>query len=261
MLEPKNIFMLGNSCTGKSSFASKICQQTAMVELDDTWALHEIFQGDELICQHYDDSDFIEKWQFFIASLCFTKELWPKNISELKKPLFSISKASGGFVITDPTIWDVILKLTAATMVKDQQYIFVFARGNDVDYGRLTGTSSHKVYNHALELIFTTIGYVDECMALYFQSPISNRISRNEERYRLGYHKISKRGMFKIYYDENISFSNENGIDYIVTTFGNIPTLTVDVPELSEIERASFYEVTYQKALSFYQAATGINDA
>lgn len=210
MIEPKNIFALGNPCTGKSSFASTICQQTAMVELDDAWPLYEIFQGDKLIYQHSEDSSFIEKWQCFSASLRFTKDLWPKNINELKKPLFSIPQMAGGFVITDPNIWDVILKLTAATMAKTHQHIFTFARGNDVNYGRLTGTKSHEVYNRAIELIFTTIGYIDECMALYFQSPISSRISRNEERYLLGHHKISKRGMLEIYHDENINFLPES---------------------------------------------------
>lgn len=239
-MDPWLIFIIGTSCSGKSSFIRAI-NANDYICLDDAKPLYKFFKADELLIS--DQKEF----QSFISANGI-KSFYPTN-----KP-HSIAVPSGGYRITNPAVWDYILQLTAAEVLQGKKYIIEFSRGVDPVYLQAFDIQSDEIYKRSIESIINHIPaeFVKKSLIINMYANFENRMNRNYQRRASGGHFVNENSMKTIYKTDIFAFdrlSKDTGFFY--SNGSRIPVYSFE--NLESNDPQEIFLTNYKNALDFYQ--------
>jgi hypothetical protein len=237
-IKPWLIFILGTSCSGKSSFIRAV-NTDEYINLDDAKPLYKFFTADEMLITGQGNFDE------FISQ---------NNISDFYKIKQPHSKPveTGGYRITNPAVWDYILQLTAMDVKPGNKYILEFARGVDPEYINAFSIKPEDVYERSIGTIIQNIPteFRDKSLIISIHADFDNRLARNHERRRKGGHFVSENSMKTIYKSDIFKFDTADGNTGM---FNNIPVYSFENAETkNETQEKDNFIGHYQTAIAFY---------
>ncbi len=197
---PNLIFIIGPSCSGKSSMSQIISRlHPEYSVLDDVVPLYKIFNADILLHQN----KLPEFWNYVKSN---NLDLYYRQENPLP---YSHPNPQGGFLIDNPMVWNVVLAILSNQIVSDYN-IVEFSRGNDIKYNQFFKINNKDVYPLSFDCLCHNISepVLKKSLILNIDSPIDVRKQRNIERYKNGGHLVSENTMDTVY-KENI-FSAKN---------------------------------------------------
>jgi hypothetical protein len=235
MNNPWLIFVIGTSCSGKSSFADTI-KTDEYTYLDDATPLYKFFKADVLL------SSGAKEFQNFIKE---------NNIESFytAQKTHSYAVDTGGYRITNPAVWDYVLQLTAKEVLVGNKYIIEFSRGIDPVYMKAFNVQPKDVYKRAFANIIDNIpdSFKDNSLIINIQADFESRVNRNFARREKGGHFVNIHSMNTIYKSEIFEFEH---INKNAGFFNSIPVYSFQNKE-SENQKTMFLK-NYQNALNFY---------
>lgn len=247
---PDIIFVIGNPCTGKSSFSEMILKNGEYEKIDDFSVLKEIFEGDEIIYNNLNKPYFEKKWNIFLDKTIYTKKIWP-NFKDIKGTIYSNPNETGGFNIVDCSVWNLVLEISAKKIKKGKKYIFEFSRGYDKGFSRLYNIKKEDVYKTSFEKIYNSIDKNSIILVLYFKSTLDQRLKRNQERYKNGGNLVSEKGMNEIYKEDFIKTERKNGIEFLTVCNKKFPVYFIENPDLKKEKREAYFLNEYNSSLRY----------
>ena len=239
---PKLIFIIGTSCSGKSSFIRAI-DAADYICLDDVKPLYKIFKADELRRRNLKEfREFIVKNN--LESFC------------AEDKTNSIAVDGGGYRITNPAVWDYILQITASEIIQGGKYIIEFSRGLDDAYIRAFNISAEDVYKRSLLNVIEYISpdFINDALIINIYSDFTKRFARNYQRRANGGHFVNEKSMSTIYKSDIFAFEHfdSNTGVFVVGTF-KIPVYSFENKDCSDMRVANeTFMSHYKAALNFY---------
>jgi len=244
-MNPKLIFIIGTACSGKSSFIRAI-NVNDYICLDDAKYLYKFFRADELLRQH--SSKFND---FIIRNGLQPYYTEPKPNS--------IAVPSGGYRITNPTLWDYILQMAAKEAQVGNKYIIEFARGFDSVYVKTFDITPDQIYPRAISNILNNIPQElkNHSLIINIYADFAGRFMRNYQRRESGGHFVNENSMKTIYKSDIFSFEHIDANTGFFSVMGQkIPVYSFENTNcLNESIRSNNFIKHYQKALDFYAEA------
>lgn len=237
---PELIFIIGPSCSGKSSLSRTICRINSKYSvLDDVSPLYKIFQADTLWHQHQTNSFFK-----------LIKENDLECYYDKKKPLpYSYPNVKGGYLIDNPATWNIVLEILGK-QIKNKYTIVEFSRGSDKDYNAAFNISDDDVYPLSFSYLCQNINHLllEKALILNIDAPLEIRKSRNRQRFEQGGHLVAENTMDTIY-EKNI-FKSEQPYFFIKDI--KIPVFSIK-NDKNSIDISDFFIKEFQNAIKFYQ--------
>lgn len=191
---PSNIIVLGNPCTGKTTFINILTKYFDVYsKIDDIKPLQEVFYIDDTIRKNVAilmESEFNKNIRYCKDIIEEYKMDCPK-INYYTKP----SKNKKGHDIIRPVLWDKIIEYA----IRDDNNInkiIEFSRGKDELYEKEYGED---VYQKSIKEIFKYLVNKNDTIIINIKAPYSIRIERNKERAKSGGHYVSDNAMEKVY--------------------------------------------------------------
>lgn len=198
------IFIIGPSCSGKSSMSQNIRRlHPEYSVLDDAIPLYKIFAADKLLHQHK-LNDF---WKF-------VKEQDIDTFYDKGDPcVFSHPNPSGGYLIDNPIVWNIVLTILGK-QITSQYTIVEFSRGCDVKYNQFFDITDQEVYPLSFHYLCQNIPsfLLEKALIINIDAPLDIRNQRNINRYKNGGHLVSESTMNTVY-KTNIFSMNNSFID------------------------------------------------
>lgn len=191
---PNNIIVIGNPCTGKTTFINILTKYFDVYsKIDDVKPLQEVFYMDDTIRKNADiltDSKFNKNIIYSKDIIEEYKISYPK-INYYTKP----SKNKKGHDIIRPILWNKIIEY-AIMDNNSKNKIIEFSRGKDEQYEKEYGED---VYQKNIKEIFKYLVNKDDTIIINIKSPYNTRIERNKKRAKRGGHYVSDNTMEKVY--------------------------------------------------------------
>lgn len=190
-MKPDLLFIIGPSCSGKSSMANVIRQQDpSYQQLDDVTPLYQIFHADELLHEKR-ENDFHK----FINENNLTAYYDTKN-----PVVYSIPNLAGGYQILNPAVWNIVLSILG-TQIKSAKCIIEFSRGSDHNYNQMFNVSDDAVYKKSFDCLCADIPQtlLNKAMIIDINAPLDIRRQRNIVRFHNGGHLVSEKTMDTVY--------------------------------------------------------------
>lgn len=242
VIKPWVIFVLGTSCSGKSSFIRAV-NTNEYINLDDAKPLYKFFTADAMLITRRGNFDE------FILQNSIT------DFYQTRKP-HSKPVETGGYRITNPAVWDYILQLTAIDVKPGDKYMIEFARGIDPEYINAFSIKPEDVYKRSIEAIIQNIPteFREKSLIISISADFDSRIARNHERRRKGGHFVSENSMKTIYksdifefdkIDKNTGMFDSKNVRIPVYSFENNETMDENQEKVNFIKH-------YQNAIAFY---------
>jgi predicted ABC-type ATPase len=242
-MKPKIVIVIGSSCAGKSTFVkyyNKYFNNTYN-EIDDYWALQEIFE--------MDDSLWKGNFQEFILyknKLKYCFEIWETYINaiekgkDVKQYLCTKYAIGGGHNIIKPLLWNKILKFSLRDIKKNEFYIIQFSRGEDFSQNKIMSSNA---YDESLQIIVNSFDSVENILIVNIVAGFNLRKKRNTNRYLNGGHYVSEETMSNVYKNNIFLFNKtlENWGYKIINNF-KIPVYQIiNNKDLKEINKNSYF--------------------
>jgi len=239
-MKPNLIFIIGPSCSGKSSMSKSICRLYPEYSvLDDAVPLYNIFAADTLLHQN----KLSEFWEFAKANAIET--YYDKD-----DPCFySHPNPEGGFVIDNPIVWNIILTILGKQINTDYS-IIEFSRGNDVKYNQFFDITNQEVYPISFNCLCKNIptSVLKKSLIINIDAPLDIRCKRNINRYKNGGHLVSENTMNTIYEKDIFNTSNS----YINIKKVKIPVVHIE-NQNDCADFSLFLQNEFVKALNCYR--------
>lgn len=209
----KNIFVLGNSCSGKSLFCRVLLgylDSYSFEYQDDYEILKQIFKLNKEL------KDMSNKQRnIFLTELFLSKKRVENHEYQDLKKLFSNQKMineyeistifndDGSFNIINQEIWHVILELLFEKG-KNKNKIIEFARGDSDIYLNHFNINLGEHYKYHLSMLATNKKIeLSNTFIVYITSPLNIRILRSYKRKREGGHFVSEDTMKEVYKNDS----------------------------------------------------------
>lgn len=244
-MKPDLLFIIGPSCSGKSSLANIIRQQDPSYQLlDDVTPLYQIFHADELLHEKR-ENDFCK----FISENNLTAYYDTKN-----PIVYSIPNNAGGYQILNPAVWNIVLSILGA-QVKSTKCIIEFSRGSDHNYNQMFNVSDDAVYKKSFESLCADISQtlLNKALIIDINAPLDIRKQRNIVRFHNGGHLVSEKTMDTVYQQDvflcdNIQSVNIKGSEIPVFFIKNdINLANMDVFLIQEFKKSLNYYRSVKK--------------
>ncbi len=237
---PELIFIIGPSCSGKSSMSQVICRiHSEYSVLDDVSPLYKIFQADRLLHQQQTDSFF-----------SFIKEHNLESYYDKNKPVsYSHPNFQGGYLIDNPVVWNIVLTILGK-QIKNKYTIVEFSRGSDSNYNNAFNIIDDEVYPLSFSCLCRDINplFLEKALIMNIDAPLDARKKRNKHRFENGGHLVAENTMNTIY-RKNI-FNDEQ--TYFLINDIKIPVFSIK-NDKNNIDVLDFFINEFQKAIKFYQ--------
>lgn len=242
-MKPELLFIIGPSCSGKSSMANIIRQQDpSYLLMDDVTPLYQIFHADELL-HNKKKNDFHK----FICENNLTAYYDTKNPF-----VYSIPNNGEGYQILNPTVWNIVLSILGAQVIKSSKYIIEFSRGSDCNYNQMFNVTDSDVYKKSFECLCVDIppALLDKAMIIDMNAPLDIRKHRNIIRFHNGGHLVSEKTMDTVYKRDIFLCSN--------TQYFNIKGIEVPVfyikNDMNSASMDKFFIQEFKKSLDYYRS-------
>lgn len=216
-MKPNLIFIIGPSCSGKSSMTQAICKLYPEYSvLDDTVPLYQIFNADNLLNQKK-----MEDFWKFVKSKDIDMYYDKQNPCS-----YSHSNLSGGYLIDNPVLWNIVLTILGK-QVNISPHIIEFSRGNDTKYNQFFNITEEDVYPLSFNYLCQNISpsLLKQSLILNMDASLDTRKKRNLNRYKKGGHLVSEHTMDTIYKKDIFRISdhtiNINNIEIPVVRINN----------------------------------------
>lgn len=239
-MKPSLIFIIGPSCSGKSSMSQAICELCPDYSvLDDVVPLYKFFHADELLYQH----KLHEFWKF----------VQENNIDiyyDINQPCpYSHPNNLGGYLIDNPVVWNIVLTILGK-QINSEYSIIEFSRGSDFKYNQFFNIKDEDVYPMSFEFLCENISssILKKSIILNIDTPLDIRKKRNIFRYQNGGHLVSENAMDSVY-RKNI-FSKKN--NSIIIKNINIPIFNINNQNNGK-DYFSFLKKEYINVLNYYK--------
>ena len=243
-MKPNLIFIIGPSCSGKSSMSQAICSLYPEYSvLDDTIPLYKIFAADNLLHQN--------KLQDFWK---FVKESSIDMYYDQDAPCFySHPNNQGGYLIDNPIVWNIVLTILGKQINSDYTVI-EFSRGNDPKYNQFFDINDRDVYPVSFNYLCQTVpsSLLKNSLIIDINAPLEIRKERNLNRYKNGGHFVSEKTMNTVYKED--VFDVQNNIISIKET--KIPIVYIK-NQTNCSNPSSFLQNEFIKALICYREYHG----
>lgn len=219
---PNNIVVIGNSCSGKTTFVDFFKQYFDIyADIDDLKPLLEMFMIDDV-----SRNNDIIKLKEIETKIKYMKEIYNIYIKKFPNIEHYSIKEGEGHDIIEPILWDIILR-KAVMIDKEKNNIIQFSRGKDAKYEKELGND---VYSRSLLEIINSLENKKDLIIINLTSDLDIRKKRNYIRFENGGHFVSDNTMDNIYnqdifnykqIDENRGYITLDNNDYPVYTINN----------------------------------------
>lgn len=229
---PKHIIVIGNPCSGKTTFADFMIDYFSnyYTSIDDHGALCDVFELDDCIRSASDAFEILNKFKLKKKAQAVVNDyLNLYGSSVLESSLYSIQNSNGGHDILRPELWDIILEESLFGVRPDKNYIFQLSRGTDQQYMRYKSISKQQVYDDSLLMIIRKLCCpANEILIVNLTADYKTRTLRNKHRASHGGHYVSDLAMKNIYSEDVFAqkYSDKSGI-LTIDTF-SVPYITID---------------------------------
>ena len=241
-MKPDLLFIIGPSCSGKSSLVNVIQRQDpSYLLLDDVTPLYQIFHADELLHEKR-ENDFYK----FISENNLTAYYNTKN-----PVVYSIPNRMGGYKILNPAVWNIVLSILGR-QIKSTKCIVEFSRGSDPNYNLMFNVSDDAVYKRSFDCLCSDIPQtlLDKALIIDINAPLDIRKQRNIVRFHKGGHLVSEETMDTVYKQDVFSCGNTQTI--------NIKGCEVPVffikNDMNSTNMNFFLIQEFQKSLNYYRS-------
>lgn len=245
---PNNIIVIGNSCSGKTTFINYLKKYYDIyTDVDDLEPLLETFMLD-------DESLVLSKDQFtkLKDKLKFMDNIYNEYIANYDNINHYTKKAiyGNGHDIIRPILWDMILE-KAVSVLHSENNIIQFSRGKDELYEHEFGKN---VYKRSIDSILDYLPLKDKTVIVNLISPLTVRKERNAKRYENGGHFVSEDTMDNVYDKDYFSYVETAGsIGYIEVKKQKYPVITIcNDKTLSPVELNSFLYYNLERVVNYY---------
>ena len=243
-MKPKLIFIIGPSCSGKSSMSQAICSLYPEYSvLDDAVPLYKIFTADKLLHQNK-LKDF---WKF-------ARENSIDMFYDQEDPCFySHPNNQGGYLIDNPIVWNIVLTILSKQINSDYT-IIEFSRGSDPKYNQFFGIKDWDVYpisfNYLCQNVHSSL--LKNSLIIDIDSPLEIRKERNLNRYKNGGHLVSEKTMNTVYKEDVF-----NGPDNVISIKDTKIPIVYIKNQTNYSNPSSFLQNEFIKALICYREYHG----
>lgn len=193
-MKPNLIFIIGPSCSGKSSMSQAICSlHPEYSVLDDAVPLYKIFTADNLLHQN----KLTDFWKF-------AKENSIDMYYDPEDPCFySHPNDQGGYLIDNPIVWNIVLTILGKQINSDYTVI-EFSRGSDHKYNQFFDTDDLDVYPISFNYLCQNVpsSLLKNSLIIDIDAPLAIRNERNLNRYKNGGHLVSEKTMNTVYKED-----------------------------------------------------------
>ena len=245
---PNNIIVIGNSCSGKTTFINYLKKYYDIyMDIDDLEPLVETFMLD-------DKSLVLSKEQFarLKNNLTFMKNIYEEYFESYGDINHYTIKAldGNGHDIVRPILWDMILE-KAVSVLHSENNIIQFSRGRDELYEKEFGEN---VYKRSIESMIDYVPNKENTIIVNLVSPLDIRKKRNYIRYENGGHFVSEDTMDKVYDKDYFSYTKtEYNTGYIVVKNKKYPVITIyNDKTFNTIELDEFLYYNLDRVINYY---------
>lgn len=239
-MKPNLIFLIGPSCSGKSSMSQMICSlHPEYSVLDDAVPLYKIFNADELLHQN----KLHHFWEF-------AKENGIDTYYDSEDPYFySHPNPKGGYLIDNPIVWNIVLTILGK-QISSEYTIIEFSRGSDPKYNKFFDINDQDVYPISFNYLCQNISssLLKQSLIINIDAPLEIRKKRNVNRAKNGGHLVSEKTMNSVY---------KNDVFYSQDNFINIKNIKIPIVyiknQIDYPDFSSFLQNEFIKALKYYK--------
>ncbi len=250
---PQLIIVIGNSCSGKSTFVEFLNKVTsnAYNNYDDFQALNEVFNMDTLLWNNN-----IDGFNKYTNQIKFSHNIKKEYINNHFKRefLYTTPTNDGGHKIIKLSLWDKIIEYIVDKINFSQKNIIQFARGNMHPELYNYKSALKEIYSKCPEYI------AKKSVIVHLISSLNIEKKRNINRKRQGGHFVSEHVLETIYNNTNLSYLSDDGNYYINLNKYKIPVFRIintkqfskkklEVFLMQEINRL-YYEISLTSILS-----------
>lgn len=270
-MKPQTIFfILGNSCSGKSTLTKEIVKQNPQFNaFDDYSVLHEIFEFDEymrhfMLSNDYTIKDILTELDKFKSRTIYLNEKIAGLINTFKhsdsKPqsiaLGTIRNSDGSHKILNLNLWHEILSiLFSKVLVSASPSLVEFARGDQDEYLNYFDIQPGESYRYHLNRLVNEGVNLEQSKIIYIKSELESRIHRSIKRKEKGGHFISPKAMKDIYESDSFleKLINHNGKNSLTIKSKAIPVYVIDnSSDLSDDKLVQKLSVEASKAIEYF---------
>ncbi len=247
-LLPSHIIVLGNSCSGKTTFIKSLRSIYDIYEnIDDLKPLLEMFLIDDISYNHTK-----EKFRTIENKLEYMEEIYHSYLTNFNNIEHYTEKSENGhgYNIIKPILWDLILK-KALSKSKGRNVIIEFSRGKDPSYEKEFGTD---VYKRSIKLILNELHNTENVMIINLRSDLYIRKIRNEKRRKDGGHFVAEKTMNSVYKEDLFNYVHTaKNCGYIIIDSQRYPVYSIkNNTNMNKIELNTFFTDNLNKMLEYY---------
>ena len=247
ILLPNNIIVIGNSCSGKTTFINYFKKYYNIYsDIDDLAPLLETFMLDDLLYQNK-----IEEFKKIKNEIKYVNKIWEEyndninSINHYTKP----ANLGNGHDIIRPILWDYIIQM--AIVNPETHNIIQFSRGKDELY---ESQFSQNAYFRSIKNFIDNSENNSNSIIVNLVSSLKIRKNRNRIRFENGGHYVSDDTMDNVYSKDIFEYTKTGeNFGYLLVDGRTIPVYTiVNDKTLSEIELNKFLEYNVNKVIEYY---------
>ena len=249
---PQNIIVIGNSCSGKSTFINYFKEQFNIYsDIDDLAPLLEMFKIDD-ISRSGNINDLIN----IKKDIKYMNDIYQQYLDNYDNiDHYSIKTFNGGHDIVKPVLWDIILKKSVKKN-KSRNNIIQFSRGCDELYEKEIG---HDVYNRNILEVINILKTTKNLLIINIVSDLDIRKKRNLIRYQNGGHFVSMETMNKVYNSDIFNYNQlSNNKGFILLNNIKYPVYTIKNNKmLSPFELKKFLMYNVNEIIKYFNSLEG----
>lgn len=246
-LLPNNMIVIGNSCSGKTTFINYFKNLYDIYsDIDDLGPLLETFMLDDLLYQNK-----IGEFKKIKNILKYVSKIWEEyndninSVNHYTKP----AKLGDGHDIIRPILWDYIIQYSV--MNSEKYNIIQFSRGCDKLYDI---EFSENAYFRSINGFINDLQNSDNCIIVNLVSSLELRKNRNKIRFENGGHYVSDETMNNVYSKDIFEYTKiGDNFGYLIVDNKIIPVYTIfNNKTLNGVEMNDFLEYNVNMVVKYY---------